>query len=329
MDDDLEKANTILREVMTYRKKTKDCYARHQPTPSPFWDSLFQKTYPLTNETSPSCVMLQEQIRSYIAQGCEKFSNELLSGTIPETLYNGIQFYLNYILHVIHVQIPDEDIKQAALSHANQIDALNEYSIGALLGVMKFVFYGLYNPLSGELVAEKDHRPLFPPFFHLVETYMKSDLWNFTRILYQRVCAEFPALQNPVFTQLMQATLTNAVFVHTAPMLQSVVQTRCAAKNAQFIAALEKYRAEKPEGISLLACLREECAAVQSFTHTIDLSLELVSPLSKLANYQALMTVGERGSVEHRTCSSTWCRRCRRRGGRWRRRRSWRTSTSL
>ncbi len=158
---------------------------------------------------------------------------------------------------------------------------------------------------------------------------MKSDLWNFTRILYQRVCAEFPALQNPVFTQLMQATLTNAVFVHTAPMLQSVVQTRCAAKNAQFIAALEKYRAEKPEGISLLACLREECAAVQSFTHTIDLSLELVSPLSKLANYQALMTVGERGSVEHRTCSSTWCRRCRRRGGRWRRRRSWRTSTSL
>lgn len=164
MDDDLEKANTILREVMTYRKKTKDCYARHQPTPSPFWDSLFQKTYPLTNETSPSCVMLQEQIRSYIAQGCEKFSNELLSGTIPETLYNGIQFYLNYILHVIHVQIPDEDIKQAALSHANQIDALNEYSIGALLGVMKFVFYGLYNPLSGELVAEKDHRLLFSLF---------------------------------------------------------------------------------------------------------------------------------------------------------------------
>lgn len=26
---------------------------------------------------------------------------------------------------------------------------------------------------------------------------MKSDLWNFTRILYQRVCAEFPALQTP------------------------------------------------------------------------------------------------------------------------------------
>ena len=62
---------------------------------------------------------------------------------------------------MIHVPIPDEDIKQAALSHANQIDALNEYSVGALLGVMKLVFYGLYNPLSGELVAEKDHRPLF------------------------------------------------------------------------------------------------------------------------------------------------------------------------
>ena len=161
MGDDLEKANTILKEVMTYRKKTKECYAKHQPTPSQFWESTFQKAYPLTNETSPSCMMLQEQIRSYITQGCEKFSNELLSGTIPEVLYNGIQFYLNYILHVIHVPIPDEDIRQAALSHANQIDALNEYSIGALLGVMKFVFYGLYNPQTGELVAEKESRPLF------------------------------------------------------------------------------------------------------------------------------------------------------------------------
>lgn len=157
---------------------------------------------------------------------------------------------------------------------------------------------------------------------------MKSDLWNFTRILYQRICAEFPALQNPVFTQLMQATLTNAVFIHTAPMLQTVVLTRCAAKNAQFVTALEKFRAEKPEGISVLPCLREDCPAIQSFTHMIDLSLELVSPLTKLANYQALMTVGEKGEVERRTCSSLSCRRCRRRGRRWRRRRSWRTSTS-
>ena len=161
MDDDLQKANTILREVMTYRKKTKDCYAKHQPTPSSCWENAFQKAYPLANETSPSCMMLQEQIRSYIAQGCEKFSNELLSGTIPETLYNGIQFYLNYILHVVHVQVPDEDIRQAALGHANQIDALNEYSIGAILGVMKFVFYGLFNPLSGELAAEKEFRRPF------------------------------------------------------------------------------------------------------------------------------------------------------------------------
>lgn len=132
---------------------------------------------------------------------------------------------------------------------------------------------------------------------------MKSDIWNFSRILYQRIGTEFPALQNPVFTQLMQATLTNAILVHTAPMLQTVVMNRCAAKNAQFVAALERFRAEKPDGISVLPCLREDSPAIQNFILTIDLALELVSPLSKLANYQALMTVGEEGGVERRTCS--------------------------
>ena len=132
---------------------------------------------------------------------------------------------------------------------------------------------------------------------------MKSDIWNFSRILYQRIGTEFSALQNPVFTQLMQATLTNAILVHTAPMLQTVVMNRCAAKNAQFVAALERFRAEKPDGISVLPCLCEDSPAIQNFILTIDLALELVSPLIKLANYQALMTVGEEGGVERRTCS--------------------------
>ena len=102
--------------------------------------------------------MLHEQIAGFIDQGIKKFDADLLKGIIPEKFYDGIQFYINYILRVIHIQIPDEDIVKATRNQANQIDALSEYTIGNIISVMKLVFFMLYNPVNGVMVDDKEHR---------------------------------------------------------------------------------------------------------------------------------------------------------------------------
>ena len=152
-----EKATAIVKEVLAFRKKTKDCYAKKQPTPLSFWDSTFKTVFPVMNETGPSSIMLHEQISGFIDQGIQKFDAELLKGIVPEKFYDGIQFYLNYILRVIHIQIPDEDIMKGTRCQANQIDALSEYSIGNIMSVMKLVFFMLYNPTTGVMIEDKEH----------------------------------------------------------------------------------------------------------------------------------------------------------------------------
>lgn len=143
---------------MTFRKKTKDCYSKKQPTPLTFWEPTFKTAFPMMNETGSSSIMLHEQIAGFIDQGIKKFDADLLKGIIPEKFYDGIQFYINYILRVIHIQIPDEDIVKATRNQANQIDALSEYTIGNIISVMKLVFFMLYNPVNGVMVDDKEHR---------------------------------------------------------------------------------------------------------------------------------------------------------------------------
>lgn len=121
---------------------------------------------------------------------------------------------------------------------------------------------------------------------------MVSDIRSFTNILYGRICGQFAPLQDPVFVQLLQATITNALFVHTSPLIQDVVRQRCREKNDAFIAAFEAYQSSHPEGIPVIDILTDESdPKTQEFITSIDTTLEIASPMYKIRGYQALMTV--------------------------------------
>ena len=140
-----EKATTLTKNVVTYRKKTKNCYSKKMPTPFEFWDSEFKSAFHAMDETAMSSMALTKQINDFIDQCFGKFGEELAQGTIPDKVASGIEFYINYVLRIIQMQVSDEEINKAVNTHSNTLDALTDYSIGNMISTMKLLFHALYN----------------------------------------------------------------------------------------------------------------------------------------------------------------------------------------
>ena len=208
-----EKATSLTKNVVTYRKKTKNCYSKKMPTPFEFWDSELKSAFHAMDETAMSSMALTKQINDFIDQCFSKFGEELAQGTIPDKVASGIEFYINYVLRIIQMQASDEEINKAVNTHSNTLDALTDYSIGNMISTMKLLFHALYNPLSGALLADREH-------FH---TYIQADIQSFTTILITRLVHHFPRLADPVFAQLLQSTVADAVFIQASPIFQDVI----------------------------------------------------------------------------------------------------------
>lgn len=146
-----ESADKIVKNILSFRKSNKECSHKNQPTPINAWRDAFTSEFPIINETGQSAIFLHSQILQYLNNGCVKFEEDLKRGTIPSTFSDGIQFYLDYLLRVIHIEISENDMMNAARVQSNMIDALSEYSLGTIISVMKMVFMQFYNPLSGLL----------------------------------------------------------------------------------------------------------------------------------------------------------------------------------
>ena len=93
------------------------------------------------------------------------------------------------------------------------MDALTEYSLGNMISTMKLVLHNLYNPATGVLLEDKEH----------FSQYIQADLQSFSNILFTRFVEHFPRLGDPVFAQLLQSTVTDAVFVQASPLFQDVI----------------------------------------------------------------------------------------------------------
>ena len=171
------------------------------PTPFEFWDAEFKTAYHAKEEMAMSSMALTEQVSGFIDQCFSKFGEDLAKGMLPDKVASGIEFYINYILRIIHIQVPDE------------VDALTEYSLGNMISTMKLVLHNLYNPATGVLLEDKEH----------FSQYIQADLQSFSSILFTRFVEHFPRLGDPVFAQLLQSTITDAVFVQASPLFQDVI----------------------------------------------------------------------------------------------------------
>lgn len=183
------------------------------PTPFEFWDAEFKTAYHAKEEMAMSSMALTEQVSGFIDQCFSKFGEDLAKGMLPDKVASGIEFYINYILRIIHIQVPDEEIAKAINAHSNTVDALTEYSLGNMISTMKLVLHNLYNPATGVLLEDKEH----------FSQYIQADLQSFSSILFTRFVEHFPRLGDPVFAQLLQSTITDAVFVQASPLFQDVI----------------------------------------------------------------------------------------------------------
>ena len=127
---------------------------KKQPTPLSTWKSAITSAFPITGETGQSAISLHTQISQYLSTGCSKFTDSLQQGTIPQTFSDGIQFYIDYIFRIIHVELTDKDVLSSADHQFNMIDALSEYSLGIMITVLRTVSMHLYNPTSGVLRSD-------------------------------------------------------------------------------------------------------------------------------------------------------------------------------
>ena len=183
------------------------------PTPFEFWDGEFKTAFHAKEETSMSSMALTEQVRGFLDQCFSKFGEDIANGKLPEKVASGVEFYINYILRIIHIQVADEEIAKAVNTHSNTVDALTEYSLGNMISTMKLVLYNLYNPMSGVLLEDKAH----------FNYYIKADLQSFSNVLITRFVEHFPRLGNPVFVPILQSTITDAVFIQASPIFQDVL----------------------------------------------------------------------------------------------------------
>ena len=127
---------------------------KKQPTPLNTWKSAISSAFPITDETGQSAISLHTQISQYLSACCSKFAENLKQGTIPQTFNDGLQFYIDYIFRVIHVELTDKDVINSADQQFNMIDAISEYSLGNLITVLRTVSMYLYNPTSGVLRSD-------------------------------------------------------------------------------------------------------------------------------------------------------------------------------
>ena len=201
--------------LTTIRKKTKMYYKEKKPTAYEFWEAEFKKQFPFVDEKESTSILLQKQISDYINAGYVQYLGELKKGTVPQNYADGIEFYLNYILHLNNLPISDDDIEMASKHHSCAMDSLMDYSIGHLFDVMKLVVYSLYNPINGILKDDKEQ----------CYTYYITDIQSFSRILMTRFYQQFPKLGEPVFTSLVSAVITNAVFCIFSPYIEDNLLT--------------------------------------------------------------------------------------------------------
>lgn len=206
-----DKAKEIIKNMLTYRKKNKACYQKKSPTPFDFWDQEIKSQFRYIEENSVSSMALQKHIADYIAQSCANYAGELATGQIPDTFAAGIEFYINYILRIIQLQVPDNDIANAMNTRSNMLDALTEYTLGQLVSVLKLVFYSMYNPESGSLIENREQ----------LLDYMVSDLKSWGTIVVNRIKVQFAQLNDPLFSVLVNSVVMNAMFVIATPLLQN------------------------------------------------------------------------------------------------------------
>jgi len=125
----------------------------------------------------------------------------------------------------------------------------------------------------------------------LVDTYLINDIRCFVYILTERLLTQFPILGSPVFTQLINLSVTNAVICQLSPLLQEIVHTRYDMKNSAFVKAVHDFQTANSDGFDLPEILCQPSPEVEAFLERIDATLELSSPLAKIQGYQTILGV--------------------------------------